>query len=312
MFIAVISVSCQQEIDLSKYYDKPVPVINSIFSPDTVVMASISHTVFFNEHRNSELTIKDAYVNLYINSNFIERMIFNPESKMYMSHYIPQENDTVRITALTSLGYAEGSDVVPKLIPIKSLKCDYAIYDNPFSSNLEVCITFNITFSDPAHMNNFYCVRVENLRYKEGQRIDYSYDEIFISQHPEIDFSFNEKGIYSNEGMTFTDAIFDGSDYTMKLVMTQMPPYKGLIEYYPRYFRIMLYSLSQSYYNYLTGILNNAEPNISTSIVDWGLAEPSPHFTNIEGGTGIAGGVQCSYVYVDVLPELQDLMNKID
>ena len=43
---AILS-GCYRDIDLEKYRQEPTIVLNCIASPDTFVMASVSHTVFF-------------------------------------------------------------------------------------------------------------------------------------------------------------------------------------------------------------------------------------------------------------------------
>lgn len=56
LLLGVFLTSCYRKIDLDEYRTTPKMVINSVVSPDTVVMASITRTWFYPD--------KKPYVNL--------------------------------------------------------------------------------------------------------------------------------------------------------------------------------------------------------------------------------------------------------
>lgn len=56
LLLGVFLTSCYRKIDLDEYRTTPKIVINSVVSPDTVVMASITRTWFYPD--------KKPYVNL--------------------------------------------------------------------------------------------------------------------------------------------------------------------------------------------------------------------------------------------------------
>lgn len=91
------------------------------------------------------------------------------------------------------------------------------------------------------------------------------------------------------------DDLFNGNQYTLKIV-EKAPLYTD--DSRPR--KVILYSLSEDYYHYLTGIFNTDEESVNGSLTDLGLTEPSPHYSNITGGTGIVGGVQSRSVRIDL------------
>ena len=49
-----------------------------------------------------------------------------------------------------------------------------------------------------------------------------------------------------------------------------------------------------------TGILNVDDESFNSDLVDWGFSEPNAYYSNVNGGTGIVGAVQCSVYTVDL------------
>ena len=144
-------------------------------------------------------------------------------------------------------------------------------------------------------MRNYYCIRIENNNGIPAETLDYSHDKVFLAQQEIMDGVTTDTRIYGDEGRTFTDDLFDGQTYTMEIVQTA--PYYGR---HSRPYRIILYSLSEPYYHYLTGILNVDDESFNSDLVDWGFSEPNAYYSNVNGGTGIVGAVQCSVYTVDL------------
>lgn len=71
---SMLLTSCYRKFDLEEYRTTPKMVINSAFSPDTVVMASISRTWFHSESK-PDVTIRNAKVELYIDGSSRRRCL---------------------------------------------------------------------------------------------------------------------------------------------------------------------------------------------------------------------------------------------
>ena len=72
--IALLLQSCYSDIEFKGLIPEPVPVINAVATPDTVVMASISRSYSYEENLG-DLYVKDADVELNVNNGeFIEKM----------------------------------------------------------------------------------------------------------------------------------------------------------------------------------------------------------------------------------------------
>lgn len=73
LLLGVFLTSCYRKIDLDEYRTTPKMVINSVVSPDTVVMASITRTWFYPD-KKPYVNLPHAHVELYINNQYIETM----------------------------------------------------------------------------------------------------------------------------------------------------------------------------------------------------------------------------------------------
>lgn len=306
LFACLLLTGCYKDINMEKYRPEPTLVLNSILSPDTIVMVQISQTAFFTDYRNGYPNISDAEVCLYVNGKQIEQMKYDASSQKYLSDYRPSPGDVIAIEANTSMGSVYGYDSIPTVIPIEQVTLSARIFDDPdqiiwtpdgaaYGKSYEA--NYHITFTDNPNIANFYFIRIESGDGLAAETMDYSYDDVFLAQQSPVDGITTDTGIYGNEGRTFTDELFNGTQYTMNIV-ERAPLFDNGEDPRPR--KIILYSISESYYQYLTGIFNMDKESVSGNLMDWGFSEPSPHYTNITGGTGIIGAVQSQSAHVDL------------
>ena len=96
-------------------------------------------------------------------------------------------------------------------------------------------------------------------------------------------------------GRVFSDELSDGKEYTLQ-VKEQL---RSDTKYYTKR-HIRLYSLSEPYYQYLLSLQNIENEGIMGGLTNVGLAEPVRIYSNVEGGTGIAGGCQWFESLVDI------------
>lgn len=313
LLVSVTFSSCYNDLNLDKYRPDPIAVLNSAISPDTVVMASVSHTVFFADYRDVDPTIRDADVDLYVNDKFQEKMVWTVDTLLkaggiYRSTYQPATGDKIKIEAHTSFGDASGEDIVPESTAITDVKLSYIQFEDQNSTvhgpggvshPIKYKITYDITFKDDPDKRNYYCIRLETLSgYSLYGIIDYSEDAVFVAQRPIIDSSAPDKTIFGRYGLTFTDDIINGKQYTMRITETEDSD--NIHHGKHNYRRIVLYSLSEAYYKYLTGILNKNNTSITGTLIDFGFSEPLPHYSNISGGLGMLATLQSNIYTLDL------------
>lgn len=307
IILCCLLTACYKDINMEKYRPEPTMVLNSVLSPGTDVMAQVSHTVFFTDYQEANPIIADAEVKLYANGKFMEEMKYNEETQMYVSSYRPSVGEVIRLEASSRFGNVSGEGAVPDAVSIEQVTLTGHTFDDPdqiiwtpdgpaYGKSYE--ITYHITFHDDPSKQNFYFIRIEDDNGLAAETLDYSHDDVFSAQQSSVDGITTDTGIYGNEGRTFTDELINGSRYTLKIV-EKAPLYT---DNEPRPRRIILYALSEAYYRYLTGIFNFTEESVSNSLIELGFSEPSPHYTNIIGGTGIIGAVQTHSAHTDLKP----------
>ena len=302
--------SCYQDLDFERYRSDPTVVLNAVVSPDTVIMANVCLTTFFTDTALLKV-VKDAEVKLYVNGVYSEELKWEANNKSkfggtYISSVTPKESDKIKIEVKSSYGNVWAEDVVPPKIYIEKVEISGRKIEDPKSiivepggnvskgENFEV--RYSITLKDIPNDSNYYCIRIENCNpYQPLGVLDYSDDPVFIEQTSTTNGSFSGE-IDGQGGRTFSDKLFDGKDYTLTIKETGNSMFYTYGEILNR--KILLYSLSKSYYNYLTSLLNVNENSIEYYLSEYGLYEPVKTFSNIQGGIGI---VACSQVDIKLI-----------
>lgn len=302
LLLGVFLTSCYRKIDLDEYRTTPKIVINSVVSPDTVVMASITRTWFYPD-KKPYVNLPHAHVELYINNQYIETMQWktlnnprNPDQPdtLFLSNTIPAEGDRIKIVASTpEYGTVTAEDIIPKKVPIKNashtIKKGNGVYQGTISDYFE--IYYEVTFDEFPEKNNYYLAKITQIKtgyygYYETE-IDYI-DPVFKEQDAILDESMAFNGLEKRGGALFTDQSINGQTYTLQIKETTAE----LDETEQRI--ISIYSLSESYFLYLLSLQKIAGSTLEGGLGNIGLAEPLRVYSNVEEGTGILGGNQHS------------------
>lgn len=302
LLLGVFLTSCYRKIDLNEYRTTPKMVINSVVSPDTVVMASITRTWFYPD-KKPYVNLPHAHVELYINNQYIETMQWktlnnprNPDQPdtLFLSNTIPAEGDRIKIVASTpEYGTVTAEDIIPKKVAIKNashtIKKGNGVYQGTISDYFE--IYYEVTFDEFPEKNNYYLAKITQIKtgyygYYETE-IDYI-DPVFKEQDAILDESMAFNGLEKRGGALFTDQSINGQTYTLQIKETTAE----LDETEQRI--ISIYSLSESYFLYLLSLQKIAGSTLEGGLGNIGLAEPLWVYSNVEGGTGILGGNQHS------------------
>lgn len=324
LFIIVLSIflfSCYKNIDMEKYRPEPDLVLNGIISTDTMVMLSISRTKFFTDTSRYEI-VTDAEVFLSVNGVFREQMEWRTDESfygegIYVSSYKPQTGDTIKIETITKYGTAWIEEIVPVKVMIEKTALSYRfIYDNTgfgIDENGNIIeiptleVTYRITFTDNWNVKNFYLVRIDNPAppYDDIGILDYSLDPVFIEQVSVVDGLFGDQMIHGQGGRSFTDHLINGQCYT--LVVKETLPSSNL-DYDPSFNRrIILYAITESYYNYLTSMQMSVDAVYETNLSTFGFVEPVRICTNVHGGVGIVATSQYHIVSINLKDSLNEL-----
>lgn len=297
-FLGILMTSCYQEIDLDKYKGangEKLLVLNSIINPDSTITAVASKTFFYTDPYKEREYVVDLDIELLINGEEKGLLNFNPENNHYESDYQPNERDVIELKTIYNEESIDCKDMVPKKVKIESVKVSrqgpMAIY-----TNKDYYITYEITFTDVAGEDNFYFLQYEdNGRWVSGNLQfgvrDFTYEYVFQQLARKIGAVVPSWRPYSSEGLPFSDYGIEGKTHTLivKEIIQGTGTFFPLSTFTHMLRKISLFSISESYYNYLISRLYNEsyDSDLHGGMIDLGFTEPLKTYSNINGGVGI-------------------------
>ena len=313
ILISLTLTGCYQDIDLNKYKGENgenLLVLNSIINPDSTVTAVASKTFFYSDPPTEREYVTDLDIELSINGEEKGLMKFNPENNHYESFYKPDEKDIVELKTIYRKKGIECIDTVPKKIKIESVKVyrqgPMAIY-----TTKDYLITYEIEFTDLVNENNYYFLQyAESGRGVSGNLSfgvrDFTYEYVFQQLARKIGAIIPAWEPYSPEGLPFSDYGIEGKTHTLvvkEIIQGSMGAMFPLSGYTHMLRKISLYSISESYYNYLVSRLYNEsyDSDLHGGLIDLGFTEPLKTYSNINGGTGIFASYCVDEKDIDVI-----------
>jgi len=307
--------SCEKQIEFNGEQSDPKLVINSLVETGQPVTANISKSYFFLDVPDTSAP-EDLVASLYVNGNLIGELTpgFDTIWEYYdleeydlvpilYNEYRPQAGDVVKITA-TANGFDEVEGTTSPLPKHVELQYDTVLmewfssyfypyyYDGEYEEDSLLSIggtfemTINITDPNPGKLDYFRLTADKNKGNYSGGNwyfISFDYDDpifgVGLNENEIIDISDLDT---RPEGV-FTDALFDGSTYRLKLkVMFECHVDE---EFDPDFFRVpfKLEHLTKEYYNYL----NTCDQGDEYTQF---FAEPIQTYSNVINGFGIVAG----------------------
>jgi hypothetical protein len=296
--------SCSVELDYEDHYFEPKLVINGFLRPDSLVSVNVRSTMSV---LSNEITfIENATVNLFVNGEFIESLVYNCNGDYKSENHRPSAGDVYSIEVIAD-GYdtVTATDTIPEIVKI-----------------LSATKARGNTFDEYGDPDTDYTVR-----FVDGSGNNY-YELMFIGQSSPTEFNsnfsigFNEGVIIADPVMKndsdldlypptflFSDYLINGEDYTLSVKMNGgsggdftspiVPPYESG-------FFVVLRSASHSYYQYMKSwyrhklgkqVGNKVEAFALTPL----LSDPVKMYSNIEGGYGIFTSYNQSYYKTEII-----------
>jgi len=305
--------SCTNEIEFNGEQQKPMLVLNSFVTPDSVVKVQLTRSKFFLENDTKFDTITNAEVKLYVNDIFVEKL--NPGTNgYYTGTYFPKENDMLKFIAISpQLGEVTATtNIAPKqaIIGIDTSSIALEIYPmvqyesvngGPYIADTmgyyySTGLDLRIRFKDEPNVKNYYrLVLKAKSYYTDGKVVENtvnssSDDLVFGSNNTDILGEMSSYYLYNE----FNDQLFDGKTYELKTRVyfnktklidnpkTTDSPLVGTDTIAKQELIVVLQSISESYYQYLKTIAANQSGE------DF-FSEPVQIYSNIQNGLGIFG-----------------------
>lgn len=314
---AVLFSSCEKEIEFKGDIVQPKMVLNGFFNPDMPLTVHLSESRFFLSNNDNEgfKPVENATVKLWKENTEIE-ILENTTNGIYKATYLPVVGDKLHITASApGLGAVECSTEIisrPTILSADTIYTYFTVtpifgndesYPNYFISGIsEITVRMNDSGNRPDYYRLALFFRTH---YTDGTHVD------FPAQFESNDIVFESIGstdLFASDNSfqpVFSDELFDGKDYSLKLNCSTYNSINNSIteeESQQRIEKIVLcvelQSLSKAYYLYLKSVFEAESSEDYTGL----FSEPVQIFTNIKGGIGILGSYASAVVPVAEIP----------
>lgn len=273
ILLVVFTCSCEKTVHIPLPDEANKLVLNLLMNKDSIMMARVSLSDRMNSFQQPA-DIKDAVVNLYENGTFKETLTpwLYASRYYYRSKTLPQAGATYKVTAAVG-GYTDvaGSDHIPDTVEIGEMRLTVAQ-----ANSWQAKVTINVQLNDDPAVQNYYRVRLYNIREwvsSNGNGSRQKIQQYFEAEEANLKI-WGDK--VRSEFYT-TDALFNGRSPRFTLRADTDGSFKKMV--------VEISSLTYNSYNYLNSAFMAREKN------DDGLSEKVIVFNNIENGLGIVGGV---------------------
>jgi len=314
-----IFASCQKNIEFNEEISKPMVVVHSFLSPDSVVSARVSLSRFFLNDTASFKTVDNADVAVIVNGTLKEKMSLITKGQ-YRGTYKPTIGDIVKLVVkVPSMNEVSSQTSFCKPPVINSVdttkmiqRSDFSINGNDTISLTKIFkINYTLKFTDDANEKNYYRLVVRRREHVFepiwGQLVEKVTDGYYFdftdaiagnntSTNPITGTITGENTTSSNKYNVFSDELINGKTYSLT--------FSAIYLLYKRYSSNMNYlsggaaekievfvslqSITKDYYYYLK--------SRSASGGDSFFSEPVQISNNIVGGIGFLGSYTSSNV----------------
>lgn len=291
-FFLLIVHSCnfyETEMQIELPALKPKLVVHSAFTPFTPPIIK-SFAVFVSQNTGVFDSLKvdripDATVRLYVDGQFNQIMKYDTVYG-YRADFLPKADVEYSIT-VEKQGFetVTAKGTIPPKVAIKS--CELTPFAGLNSDKLAFS-QLSVTFDDPANQTNYYEIMVlksqdEKDKYKLSTNDNVITSENYYPSPVLMDAAPPKR-------LLFSDQLINGQTHTVDLTFSPGMALERGVELYimPHLLHFSFRSVSEAYYLYHTTLLKQSYSRRPDML--FGIAEPSPVYTNIKNGYGIFAG----------------------
>ncbi len=315
--------SCENEINFSGEVTKPLLVINSFITPDSVIKVHVSKSKFFLEDNTTFETLDNANVNVWVNGTKVEKLT-STGNGYYIASFKPKIGDIVKITAAnTEFNEVSTSTEIVQPNPIISVDTlnhqfeelptiNYSSYDgNPPTMDTIGFVKIEsfgakVKFKDTSTAPDYYRLVTKVINYYDDGQISVTdgminfNDIVFGGNNNSNPLEISSYNYYHE----FSDELFNGKEYNLNFIFnrsTYTPKQELPNNYHDvnvkspvrQELLIELQSISKSYFLYLRSRSANM------SAVEF-FSEPVQIHSNVNGGIGILGSYSSSFYKINL------------
>ncbi len=294
IFILLIFISCEKEIELKLDKGQDKLVVNSLFYPDTNFRVYVTTTKLINENKNT--FVNDAVVKLYKNDVYLETLNFEGDG-WYTSVAKPEYDTRYKIEVLQGEKYVFAESSIPDTAIFLG---EYTIKNTCEGSYLTSNTTYKLTIIHDNSKERFYQT-MEGTFFQTEEDYRNISDPSILS---DSEIEYNPKSLFfSNKLFESDTAIIHISkstitDFGIDCNIIIGVPYSN--------FYVQTKNLSKEYYLFLKTWVKhkynqNSDTNIEEPIKLIFQGQPIEMYSNVVGGYGVFAGFnkqQVEFIYV--------------
>ena len=292
ILILIVATACEKTLDYQITSQEPNVVMYAFPMPDSTlnIHASLSTDILSSDNymdiegmqyvisENDAVKVSDTY----------------PYNKKWHSISLIQGSAGQKISITYNLqdgSTATGETIIPNAVEISNIDTISTEYTSQEGEEEEM-LRCTLEINDPATQKNYYQIRVDHVGTDSSGSI---YQET-------IDYIKEDKGflIRDDESVlltevdfqgTFTDYLFDGDTYSIKLLIPNQY-LAGSTDTTTNRLDIYLFSLTPEYYKYIRSLIEEE------AFRDYPIFEPINIYSNITGGVGVVAGLSVDTVSI--------------
>lgn len=283
LLVVLLFSACEQVIEIDLPEHTPQLVVNSTFSPDSLIYAEVSASKHLQDTAYLH-SVNNARLVVYENGLPWDTLAFVPRTGLAGPHYrstrYPVAGRTYRVRA-SAPGFAdvEGEDRIPMPVPLLSIDRRDSV---PGNSSEETYTELSVTFDDPAGEGDTYVIGIyfqDSVETDPGQFGYFNFPISSESSDPNLEYDFN------SNTFTFADKTFDGRQTTIKIRVTEGQIFGGKIY-------VILGTVSDHYFRYQRTMASYLETAFNP------FAEPVIVHSNMTPKMGIFAGYSMSRILI--------------
>ena len=298
--LPLLLTSCYESFD-PKIDTTPVLCLNSLITAGSPIEVKVSRTwVYTDREGEKDHSVDDAVVHIYADGVLVD------------SRYIHGEGDHIRISASSArYGEAEAEVTVPVATRISGVEVSDKveslwITDTPgwgINADLQFDIAISMKIADPEDADNFHILSHDTFDQSHASGFSSGYfetlDPVFYEQASAFEDVMNGGG----HELFFSDRLLNREtgalDFGFKPCFFTLKGWHGDISELECGWDITLYSISESYYKWLTFCWQSGGI-VFGDMLDWGLAEPIWGYSNVSTGAGVVAAQSSVTVRIDI------------
>lgn len=280
--------ACEKTIDIDVPAEDSKMVLHGYLNPDSVIKVQLSKSVFVLKDVYERQDVAGATVTVFEEDKELGQMQLKEDGWYELPGYQPKEGKTYRIEAhKTGLGKITASEMVLPAVPIGGITVDTVVVNEHGHSQEVVEISFFI--KDQPGENYYIPAAYRYMKIKEVNPFNGTEEIREITHFFRMESSepYVESFCYNNCVTVINDSYIDGKDIQVKL--------RGWFGTFPSEWVLLedrlyvkAFHASPSYYLYQATLNKNHENDGNP------FAEPTPIYTNVEGGYGILASLNPS------------------